>query len=158
MEGCTGLKTGYTKAAGRTLVSCAERNGQKLAVVTLQDGNDWVDHQTLYEYGFSTYPVFQAAVLGQPLGMAPVWNGQKETVTLVAAESFSWPLAEGERLETQISLDASLPAPVSAGTRAGEAVFLLNGREVGRTELLCGESVPPRVASALQTLKYGFPE
>ena len=42
-EGCLGLKTGFTKAAGRTLVSCAERNGQRLVAVTLQDGNDWAD-------------------------------------------------------------------------------------------------------------------
>ena len=45
MDGCLGLKTGYTRAAGRTLVSCAERNGQRLIAVTLQDGNDWADHQ-----------------------------------------------------------------------------------------------------------------
>lgn len=55
VDGCLGLKTGYTKAAGRTLVSCAEKNGQRLIAVTLQDGNDWADHQALYEYGFSAY-------------------------------------------------------------------------------------------------------
>ena len=49
VDGCLGLKTGYTKAAGRTLVSCAEKNGQRLIAVTLQDGNDWADHQALYE-------------------------------------------------------------------------------------------------------------
>lgn len=52
LEGCMGMKTGYTKAAGRTLVSCVERNGRKLVAVTLQDGNDWADHAALYEYGF----------------------------------------------------------------------------------------------------------
>ena len=51
VEGCIGLKTGYTQAAGRTLVSCAERNGQRLVAVTLQDGNDWADHESLLEYG-----------------------------------------------------------------------------------------------------------
>ena len=50
VDGCLGLKTGYTKAAGRTLVSCAEKNGQRLIAVTLQDGNDWADHQALYEF------------------------------------------------------------------------------------------------------------
>ena len=53
LEGCIGLKTGYTMAAGRTLVSCVVRDGRTLVAVTLQDGNDWVDHQTLYEYGFA---------------------------------------------------------------------------------------------------------
>ena len=158
MEDCVGLKTGYTKAAGRTLVSCAERNGQRLIAVTLQDGNDWVDHQALYEYGFSSYSRCLASSIGQPLGMASVRNGRKDTVTLVAAESFAWPLAEGERLETRIELDTALTAPISAGSPAGEAVFLLKGMEVGRVDLLCGESVLPQVASALQTLKYGFSE
>ena len=53
IEGCIGLKTGYTMAAGRTLVSCVERNGQRLVAVTLQDGNDWADHAALYDWGFA---------------------------------------------------------------------------------------------------------
>ncbi len=52
VEGCIGLKTGYTKAAGRTLVSCAERGGCRLIAVTLRDSDDWADHAALYEYGF----------------------------------------------------------------------------------------------------------
>ena len=52
VEGCVGLKTGYTQAAGRTLVSCTERDGCRLVAVTLQDGNDWADHAALYDYGF----------------------------------------------------------------------------------------------------------
>lgn len=52
VEGCVGLKTGYTQAAGRTLVSCTEQDGCRLVAVTLQDGNDWADHAALYDYGF----------------------------------------------------------------------------------------------------------
>lgn len=52
VEGCVGLKTGYTRAAGRTLVSCTERDGCRLVAVTLQGGNDWADHAALYDYGF----------------------------------------------------------------------------------------------------------
>lgn len=52
VEGCVGLKTGYIRAAGRTLVSCAERDGVRLVAVTLQDGDDWNDHASLYEQGF----------------------------------------------------------------------------------------------------------
>ena len=125
LDGCLGLKTGYTRAAGRTLVSCAERNGQRLVAVTLQDGNDWADHQALYEYGFAAYP---------------------------------WPLAEGEHLEMSVELDAPLTAPLTAGRSVGNAIFTLNGREVGRVALLCGESVPPMLDSAMQTLKLGLPQ
>ena len=53
VDGCIGLKTGYTKAAGRTLVSCVRRNGCTLVAVTLQDGDDWADHKALYEFGFN---------------------------------------------------------------------------------------------------------
>jgi len=52
LEGCIGLKTGYTKAAGRTLVSAVERDGRTLVAVTLNDGNDWEDHISLYEMSF----------------------------------------------------------------------------------------------------------
>lgn len=152
-EGCIGLKTGYTKAAGRTLVSCMERNGQRLVAVTLQDGNDWADHQALYEYGFSTYPARRLAVLGQPLRRISVKGGVQKTVSLVAAESFSWPAAENEKLETRLELSQALAAPLGAGTKVGQAVFTLNGEELGRVDLLCGEYVAPRVESALAALK-----
>jgi D-alanyl-D-alanine carboxypeptidase (penicillin-binding protein 5/6) len=158
MDGCIGLKTGYTRAAGRTLVSCAERNGQRLVAVTLQDGNDWADHQALYEYGFSTYPAQRAAVLGHEAGAAAVHGGMTGTVPLVAAAGFSWPVAAGETLESRIELTAPLSAPVLAGTVVGQAVFTLDGKEVGRVDLLCGKTVLPRLESAMDTLKTGLPE
>ncbi len=52
VDGCIGMKTGFTKAAGRTLVTCAQRDGHRLVAVTLQDGNDWADHTALYDEGF----------------------------------------------------------------------------------------------------------
>lgn len=157
MDGCIGLKTGYTRAAGRTLVTCAERNGQRLVAVTLQDGDDWADHQALYAYGFAAYPARRAAALGQTLQYAVIQGGVRATVPLTASDGFSWPLAEGETLETSIRLDEPLTAPVLAGTDVGEAVFTVNGAEVGRVRLLCGETVPPRTESALNILKAGLP-
>ena len=78
VEGCVGLKTGYTRAAGRTLVSCAERNGCRLVVVTLRDGDDWADHAALYEYGFRlTAPRMAAQRVLERLcrTAAAMWNG-----------------------------------------------------------------------------------
>jgi D-alanyl-D-alanine carboxypeptidase len=152
MDGCIGLKTGYTKAAGRTLVSCAEKNGQRLVAVTLQDGNDWADHQALYEYGFASYPAQQLTVLGQVVTRAEVSGGVQSTVALVAADSFSWPVAESE--DVRMQLDTHLTAPVTAGAYAGQAVFTLDGVEIGRVDLLCGETVVPQVASAMCILKW----
>ena len=153
VDGCLGLKTGYTKAAGRTLVSCAEKNGQRLIAVTLQDGNDWADHQVLYEYGFSAYPARTCAVRGQALTQASVSGGVSPTVPLIAGAGFCYPAAETERLTTRICLDEPLRAPVSAGKTVGAAVFCLNGTEIGRVPLVAGRTVMPKVSSALAGLK-----
>ena len=153
MDNCLGLKTGYTRAAGRTLVSCAEKNGQRLIAVTLQDGNDWADHQTLFDYGFSAYPAKTCAVRGKVLTQAAVSGGVSSHVPLIAGESFCWPVFSGEQLTTELCLDRPLTAPVSVGTVAGVAVFRLNGTEIGRVPLVAGRTVPPRLASALNSLK-----
>ena len=146
-EGCIGLKTGYTRAAGRTLVSCAERKGRQLIAVTLQDGNDWADHQALFDYGFSAFSHHRALTRGTVV--RKVESGQGEMVPLVAAESFSYPLAEGETLECRVELPRSIS--VSTGAKVGQAVYLLNGREIGRADLLCGKS--ERVSNAWSILK-----
>jgi D-alanyl-D-alanine carboxypeptidase (penicillin-binding protein 5/6) len=56
-EGADGVKTGYTRQAHRTLISSATRGGQQVAVVTLDDGDDWLDHRKLLDYAFANYPL-----------------------------------------------------------------------------------------------------
>ena len=52
-DGADGVKTGYTQATGRILVSSAVRDGRRLIAVTMDDGNDWADHAALLDYGFA---------------------------------------------------------------------------------------------------------
>lgn len=52
-EGLIGVKTGYTKKSGRCLVTAAEREGGFLIAVTLCDPDDWNDHRSMLDYGFS---------------------------------------------------------------------------------------------------------
>ncbi len=52
--GCIGVKTGYTKAAGRILVSAAEKDGRRLVCVTISAPDDWRDHKKLLDYGFAS--------------------------------------------------------------------------------------------------------
>ena len=153
MDGCIGLKTGYTRAAGRTLVSCAVRNGQRLVAVTLQDGNDWADHEQLYDYGFTAYPAKQVMTIGKTVRSVRVKGGFPSSVPLVAAGSFSWPVGEGETLSTEVKLTRALSAPLAAGTVVGQAVFQLNGAEVGRVNLLCGSDVLPQLDSPLDAFR-----
>ena len=76
VEGCVGLKTGYTKAAGRTLVSCTERDGLRLVAVTLQDGDDWNDHAALYEQAFRVLGPVRAAECGLRRAISQALKGE----------------------------------------------------------------------------------
>ena len=51
-DGCIGVKTGYTRKSGRSLVSAAERDGMTLVAVTINAPDDWRDHTSLLNYGF----------------------------------------------------------------------------------------------------------
>ena len=57
-------KTGFTKVAGRTLATYFEKDGKKIIVVTLNDGNDWNTHRQLSEDVFSTYKLVTVAKKG----------------------------------------------------------------------------------------------
>lgn len=142
-DGCIGGKTGYTGAAGRTLVTCAERDGLRLIAVTLRDGNDWADHALLYDYGFSSFHAERPLVRGELCAMAAVRGGGASCVALYAAEGISYPIAEGETIELRYELPQSVDAPVAEGQRVGEAVAMLNGEEVARVGLLAAQRVEP---------------
>ena len=152
MSGCVGVKTGYTSAAGRTLVTCCERDGLRLIAVTLNDRDDWNDHAALYEYGFSAYARRCAVSRGERYAVVPLRGGTQTSVTLAAGESFFYPAAAGEELTVSARLpDGALTAPLETGQAVGELLVTLDGQEVGRVPLVCAESV-----RAAQTKKNGL--
>ena len=141
VEGCIGLKTGYTTDAGRTLVTCAERDGLRLIAVTLRDGNDWQDHAALYEYGFSAYRRACALEGGAVCALTAVRGGDMPFVRAIAERSDFYPIKEGETLSLRIECVDELHAPVRKGQKLGEAVVLLDGNEVGRVNLTAQRAV-----------------
>lgn len=56
-EGAFGIKTGYTKASGRCLVTAAERNGVVYVAVTLNAPDDWNDHIKMLDFAFKNTSV-----------------------------------------------------------------------------------------------------
>lgn len=140
-EDCVGMKTGYTEAAGRTLVSAATRGDQTLVCVTLDDPDDWDDHQALLDYGFETYPATQLCQQGCEVGRTAVGGSVSPTVSLVAQGGAWYPVAEGEQLEMQLDVYSPLVAPIPQGTQLGTARWLLDGELVAEMPLLAGESV-----------------
>lgn len=147
-EGCTGLKTGYTDEAGRTLVSSALRDGQELIAVTLNAPNDWADHAALFDYGFAAYPRTLVAAAGMWTDL-PVTGSLCRFVRAGTAADFYYPLAAGERVRRSVELPERVSAPVLAGFPAGQVIFTLNGDEIGRRSLLyhtgaANDAAPPR--------------
>ena len=125
-EGADGVKTGYTKTAKRCLVSSATRNGQQLAVVTLNDGDDWADHAKLLDYGFKNFP------LQQFIGKGDIVQGTE----LVAGNSFAYPVLDAEK--GQFSSKIQLVDPNSTSYRLGERgtlTYSLNGQSIGSVPL-----------------------
>lgn len=145
--GCTGMKTGYTRQAGRTLVSSAEKEGQTLICVTLNDRNDWTDHQALLDYGFETFPRQVLAEEGETFRQVPVEGSLLRQVPAVAWGEVAWPLREGETVRTEIDLPASVQAPVTQGEIAGTVTFYVGDRKVGETYLVWGKSAGLDVVS-----------
>ena len=141
IEGADGVKTGYTKAAGRILVSSASRDGRRLICVTINDGNDWVDHKTLLEDGFSRYTAQKLVSSGECLGYVSVFSGQKSKVPLLAAESFSFPLSAQEHAEVVLPTVDFAYAPVVKGKIAGYAYICIGDAVVGTVKLVYGETV-----------------
>lgn len=135
-EGCIGVKTGFTKAAGRTLVSAAERQGMTLVCVTLNDGDDWNDHMRLFDYGFSSYRMETAVAAGQRLASVFVRDGTVKYIPLLADGDLSYPLTGDEHLTVAVRTPVSVAAPVVPGQTIGTAAACLNGVEVAHVDLI----------------------
>ena len=141
VEGAEGVKTGYTKAAGRILVSSASREGRRLVCVTINDPDDWLDHKTLLEQGFADYEVRELVAAGEVLGYRYILGGDGSYVPLVAEEGFSYAMAAGEEAEVVLSPQSFSYAPVSAGEEEGSAYVVLAGRVIGEVPLVWGSSM-----------------
>lgn len=140
-EGCTGVKTGFTKQSGRCLVSSAERNGVRLIAVTLRDPNDWEDHKRLLDYGFSRLQSFcpdDSAYSGN----VPVVGGVSKSVRVAgcAGRSIVLDSVDALNLKRTVELPRFVYAPVRSGEVLGEVRYTVGSRTVSVTELTaCGD-------------------
>nr|WP_235946735.1 D-alanyl-D-alanine carboxypeptidase family protein [Paenibacillus glycinis] len=123
-EGADGVKTGYTKKSLRCLVSSATRGGQQLVAVTLNDSDDWNDHQRLLSYGFNHYPLSEVTHKGQPVSGYP----------LAVGRTLRYPFAEGEKaqLRNKLTLVDARSAAYLLGER-GTLDWFLGDERIGST-------------------------
>ena len=141
VEGADGVKTGYTKAAGRILVSSAARNGRRLIVVTMNDPDDWADHTTLINNGFKDFTVKELIEPGQLMGTVQVVGGCSESAELLAKESFVFSLRPDEQVTFELPAPGFVYAPVSVNQQAGFVHVLVDGVAVGKVPLIYGTTV-----------------
>ncbi|WP_337603926.1 D-alanyl-D-alanine carboxypeptidase family protein [Anaerotignum lactatifermentans] len=145
-DGATGLKTGSTGNALYCLSGTAERDGMGLIAVVMAAPDYKVrfrEVMQLLDYGFANYAIEKGREKGYAMGEVPVEKGMTDTVEAVVAEEISVLVPKGKEAqwETRTELLPAVSAPVEAGTKVGELVYLRDGEEVGRVELTAGENV-----------------
>ena len=139
-DGCIGIKTGFTKKAGRTLVSAARREGTTLIAVTLNAPDDWDDHTAMFEYGFQTVKTVQMGGEALPETL-PVAGSDKQGVTLRMGQrlSMTLPIEQAQGVESRVLLPRFLYAPVLAGERVGRVQYLMGGEEIYSVPIIASE-------------------
>lgn len=145
-EGCTGLKTGSTDAAGFCVSATAERSGMELIAVVLgcpdKDARSR-DAQALLNFGFATYTVLDVGP-AQVLAPVDVLLGEQETVQPVLAAG-SRVLVEKSKVnavETQVKLCDNVEAPVEQGQKLGELTVTVAGEKRQVIPIVAASAVP----------------
>ena len=141
-DGALGVKTGYTKKAGRILVGAAEQKGRRLISVTINAPNDWQDHKTMLDYGFSQYQ--ETAVLSehQQVGELPVMSGTRQSVPAVVQDGFTAYFLPEERAEITVYLPHFVYAPVEKRQKIGSAAVYLGEKCLGTLPVYAGADCP----------------
>ena len=141
VDGADGVKTGYTRAAGRILVSSATRDGRRLICVTLNDPNDWADHSALLDEGFARYSVRRIVTAGERVGTLEVESGQGDRVEVLAAADFDFCLSAEEKPMLVLPGPGFVYSPVTEGAEAGYAYVLIDGNAVGKVPVVYGQTI-----------------
>ena len=141
VEGADGVKTGYTKAAGRILVSSAVRQQRRLIAVTIDDPDDWRDHAAMLEEKFSGFHPKQIIHRGDLLGTVRVEGGDSSRAEVLAACDFFYALAPQECPQTMLSGPGFVFAPVVEGAKAMDAYVLLEGTAIGKIPTVYGRTI-----------------
>lgn len=140
-EGGNGVKTGYTEAAGRCLVSAAKRDGIQLVAVVLDSNWMWNDSILLLDYGFREIETTTVVKHGMKVGSCTVSGSRTRRVEVQAAEDVVLPVIEGKAgYKQEVELPKALKAPVTAGETIGKLHIYYEGKEVATTDLVAAQA------------------
>ena len=144
-EGATGLKTGSTDGALYCLSATAERDGMELIAVILKaptSAQRFAGAQALLNYGFASYGLAEIQTPGD-LAPIPVRLGAEKAVT-ARLEGETALLAEKEKLgtlETELTMETELSAPVAEGQEVGRLTVTSGGETLAEFPLVADRAV-----------------
>ena len=144
-EDCIGIKTGFTKAAGRCLVSAARRDGLTLIAVTLGCSDDFNTHHALYDDCFGKLNFVDFEDVAQHLSIEVTGALEPRVAVKPLWIPGAYMTAEEQnRVEISIMLEPFLYAPVEEGKIVGSAELKLNGDTLSTTPLVTAKKNPAR--------------
>jgi len=143
-DGATGIKTGYTRAAGRCLVFGAKRGGLEVIGVVLNCGDWFGEAARLMDLGYEKYERFTALDKGEMVRVLPVKDGTQETVVIAAGARLSAPVHKSEIPVLEYDLPEEVTAGALEGEAIGEARMLLDGNVIASVPLVLGETLAER--------------
>ncbi|WIF96439.1 MULTISPECIES: D-alanyl-D-alanine carboxypeptidase family protein [Pontibacillus] len=134
----TGGKTGFTKTAGRTLVSTAEKNGMNLIMVTLNGPDDWNDHIHTFNWGFDTYKMRDLKKEGEQS------LGSDDKMTGYIWDSIKAPLTDEEFNEVKATTHIQKPTDYQSVTPIlGHTIFEVNGEVIAEASVMANPAPEP---------------
>lgn len=135
LDGCIGLKTGYTDKAGRCLVSAVKKDGGTMICVTLGAPDDWNDHKKLYAECEKKY---QQKNINNTISIDVV-GGEKST----ASASFSADISviNPQLITVEYYYFPFHYAPINKGEEIGKAVIKYKEKEISSVPIMADESI-----------------
>ena len=138
-EGAVGVKTGFTKKAGRCLVSCAEREGKRVIAVTLKDPNDWEDHINLLNYGLEKVKTTVITPEKTDFSISVI-SSQNQSVE-VKIEEYTVSSLDTSGFSCEVNLPTFLYAPVKEGDVIGSVVYYKNRTQIARRDIKASQNI-----------------
>ncbi len=138
-RGCNGIKTGYTDAAGRCLVTSAKQNGVQLIAVVLDSLYIWNDSIFLLDYGFGRVSSQTLIEPGQVVKTLPITSGRRKSMQVKTAGEIILPVFadDANAYEIVYDLPETLTAPITSGETIGKIrVVLPDGREAAAVDVV----------------------
>ena len=141
-RGGNGVKTGYTDAAGRCLISAANRDGVQLIAVVLDSYYIWNDSIALLDYGFEHVETKTLVKSGEVVKTLPIISGRKKSMKVKTAEKIVVPVfKDSDTYKIDYDIPKFLTAPVKKGESVGKIRVICDGREIRSVDVVATADV-----------------